>query len=413
MTRAVRWSLPCLLALLLVAPALGSAAARGAVLQEDPGAPEFLIEPVGDNREQPYFTVELKPGQSETLAIALGNAGTDEAPARTYAADVFTLVNGGFGIKPESEQRTGTTTWLDYEAQALDLAPGRKVERTFTVTVPEDAEPGQHITGIVIQTAKPIAVGDSEMLRQNIVKAVAVFITVPGKLTSKLKIGDAYLKQGPAANSLVVEVENAGNVLLKPEGTLSMATADGEPAVTAPIVMGSVYAGMATIIELPIPALLAPGDYLVDLDLNDPEAGARAEVTDLPVVATDSMLAATPETTPIRIDRITAEPVLDPATDELQVVNVAVSLVNDGGPLNGARLTLHVVRDGELVEDFPLSTSLVVPPGTTEITQRYVPIGQWEPGTYAFSATLEATDLSSGQVTLLDTADARSSVVVP
>jgi hypothetical protein len=75
--------------------------------------------------------------------------------------------------------QTGTTTWLDYPAETLDLDPGRKVERDFTVTIPDDTPPGQYITGIVLQTAEPIAVGESTMLRQNIVKAIAVFITIP------------------------------------------------------------------------------------------------------------------------------------------------------------------------------------------------------------------------------------------
>ncbi len=413
MRRTRRWFLPCLLTILIAVAVLSPVAMSVLAAQDAAAAPSFLIEPVGDDQQGDYFVLELKPGESETLTIALGNAGTGEAPARTYAADVFTLVNGGFGIESEDAPRTGTTTWLDYQAKSLDIPPGRMLEREFTVSVPKDASPGQHIAGIVIQTAEPVAIGDSEMLRQNIVKAIAVFITVPGKLKPKLAIGAASIKQGPGSNSLIVEVENAGNVLLKPAGTLTMTTADGDALLSSPIEMGSVYAGMSTIIELPIPTLLDPGDYLVDLDLKDAETGAKAEGADLPAIALDPALAATPEVKPIRIDEVAAEPVLDPATDLLLVVNVTVVLVNDGGPLNGARLTLHVERDGELVEDLPLSSSLVVPSGSTEIAQRYVPLGRWEPGTYAFSVTLEATDLASGQVTLLDTADAAAPVVVP
>jgi len=241
-----------------------------------------------------------------------------------------------------------------------------------------------------------------------------VFITVPGKLNAKMEIGEARLKQGVGANSLTVEVENAGNVLVKPTGTLTMTTADGDAVLTSPIEMGSVYAGMSTLIELPIPTVVAPGDYLVDITLKDLETGAKDRATQLRVRSVDlAEAAATPAALPIRIAAITAEPVFDAATEAIQVVNVTVSLVNDGGPLNGARLTLHVLRDGELVEDFPLGTSLVIASGTTEIAQRYVPLGRWEPGAYEFSATLEATDLATGQVTLLDTADAAAPVVVP
>ena len=277
------WLLLCLVACLLAAS--GAGPARAIVLQE--AAPSFLIEPVGDDQAGAYFVAEIAPGESETLTVALGNAGAEEAPARTYAANVFTLVNGGFGIRDEDEERTGTTTWLDYEAETLDILPGRMVERAFTVSVPDDADPGQYIAGIVIQTLEPIAIGDSEMLRQNIVKAIAVFITVPGELEPNLEIGEARLKQGVGANSLIVNVENAGNVLLKPAGTLTMTTADGDTVLTAPIEMGLVYAGMSTFIELPIPTVVAPGDYLVDIALEDPETGAKDRATSLAVTSVD------------------------------------------------------------------------------------------------------------------------------
>lgn len=411
MFRTRPFLLASLLSLLITAMAVTPMGLRAVAQESEDTTPRFVIDPVG--QEGAYFDLELRAGETKTLTVLLGNGGEFEAPARTYAADVYSLVNGGFGINSESEPTTGATTWMDYEAQSLDLPPGRNIEREFTVTVPEDAAVGQYITGIVIQTAEPIAVGDNEALTQNIVKAIAVFITVPGKLKPKLAIGAASIKQGLGSNSLLVEVENAGNVLLKPAGTLTMTTADGDAVLSSPIEMGSVYAGMSTVIELPIPTLLDPGDYLVDLDLADAETGATAKETDLPATAVDSAVASTSEVKPIRIDKVAAEPVLDPATDALQVVNVTVVLVNDGGPLNGARLTLHVERDGEFVEDLPLSTSLVVPSGSTEIAQRYVPLGRWESGTYTFSASLEATDLSSGQVTLLDTADAAAPVVVP
>lgn len=402
-----------LIAAVLAAPLAGRVAAQGTPDAPTASAPSFLIEPVGDGQDGPYFTLTLKPGQSRTLKVALGNDGTGQAPARTYAADVYSLVNGGFGIKPESEPVTGTTTWLDYAPRSLDIPPGRMLEREFTVTAPKNAEPGQHITGLVIQTAAPVAVGDSEMLKQNIVKAIAVFITVPGKTKPNLAIGGASLKQGPGTNSLVVEVENGGNVLLKPEGKVTMSTPAGDEVLTAPIVMGSVYAGMSTIIELPIPTLIAPGDYLVDVTLADPETKAKAAADDLAVTALDPSLGSTPEAEPITLDRVDVEPVLDPATGDLQLVTVIVSITNGGGPLNGARLTLHVERDGELVEDFPLASSLVVPSGASQVEQRYVPLGRWTPGAYTFSATLEATDLTTGQVTLLDTADAAAPVAVP
>lgn len=74
---------------------------------------------------------------------------------------------------------------------------------------------------------------------------------------------------------------------------------------------------------------------------------------------------------------------------------------------------MHVSRDGELVEDYPLNSSLVVQAGATEIQQRYIPLGSWEPGEYTFALTLEAVDPASGQVTVLATHDVEETITVP
>jgi hypothetical protein len=372
--------------------------------------PQFVLAPVGQSGT--YFTLTADPGSKTKLTVALGNAGTESVKARTYAADAYTLINGGFGIKSEDEPSTGTTTWLGYHAKSLDLAPGQLVKRSFTVSIPKDTAPGQYITGIVLQTANPIAIGDSGMLKQTIAKAIAVFITVPGPVKPQLAIGKASLKQTEVATSLVVEIANPGNVLLKPEGTVTMTSAGGQPVLSAPVAMGSVYAGTATTLEIPVlTTVLAPGTYNVAVALQDKATGVHAEAPSLSVTVAASDTTKTPS--PVTIGAVTLDPITDSATGKLQIVNVTVSLVNTGPAVPSARLTLHVVRDGQVVEDFPLNSSLVVPPGTTEIQQRYLPITGWTAGTYSFSVTLEAVDANSGQTTVLATAEAPTTVVVP
>src|SRR4051794_15927659 len=152
-------------------------------------APEFVLEPVGQSG--PYFMANADADTTTELTVALGNAGKEPVSARTFAADVYTLVNGGFGVGEDDDPVTGPTTWLDYPDDSLELVPNQRIERTFTVTIPADTAPGQYITGIVLQTAEPISVGDSAMLRQTIAKAIAVLITVPGPITPRFTIGSA------------------------------------------------------------------------------------------------------------------------------------------------------------------------------------------------------------------------------
>ncbi len=249
------------------------------------------------------------------------------------------------------------------------------------------------------------------MLRQIIKKSVAVFITVPGPESPALSIGDVSISQVGGASSLVVEVENTGNVFLNPTGSVTLTTDAGEQVTGGAVTMGPVYAGDATTLDLSIPVALTPGTYNASVSLEDEATGASAEVSDMPVRLTGSAVA-TPEAAPVTIASSSLEPIEDDS-GALQAVNVTVELTNEAAAIPGARLTLHVSRDDEPVEDYPLNASLALPTGTTEVQQRYIPLDGWDPGTYTFALTLEAIDTATGQATVLTTQDIEKTVTVP
>lgn len=375
-----------------------------------PAPPAFLLEPVG--HEGTYFTIEQDSGTVQEFTVALGNAGEEPVTALTYAADAYSLINGGFGVRTADDPVTAPTTWIDYPRETMDLAPGQTMERTFTVTVPADTAPGQYIASLAIQTAESIAVGDSDAFRQVIRKAIAVFIIVPGSETPEFTIGQASVTHTLTTNSLVVELGNPGNILLSPAGTVTMTTEDGAPVLTAPVTMGPFYAGTETTLELNIPTILAPGTYIVSVAMVDEKTGASAEATDIRVTVDDPTTDA-PVVAPITIASVTLDQLKNPDTEALQALNVGVTLENPGEAIPSAQLTLHVTRDGELVEDYQLNSSLVVQTGSTSIEQRYVPLASWEPGTYTFALTLEAVNPATGQVTVLATHTVVDPIVVP
>jgi hypothetical protein len=397
--------------LMLIVLTLGvSPVSAGVLAQATPEAkdvpPAFLFHPKDEG--QSYFAIEMEAGTEQAATVVIGNAGEAPVTARTFAADAYSLVNGGFGVREDGEAVSGTTTWLDYEAVELELPPTEAREQEFTVTVPEGTAPGQYITGLVVQTAEPIAVGTSSMLRQTIRKAIAVLITVPGEVAPEFSIGEASLRQSVSANSLLVDIENSGNVLVKPEGTITVTSSDGVELVQAPIAMGSVYAGTATQIEVPIPLLLEPGSYEVAVSLSDAETGAVAEAD----LGLD--VAANAEATPDAVDVVTSFTVETSAdaSGAVQFADVSAQ-IGAGTPLPSVKVTLHVSRDGELVEDYQMSASLAVPADGIAIQQRYIPAEGWQPGTYTFALTVEAVDLATGQSTLLQTVESASDVVVP
>ena len=59
-----------------------------------------------------YYST-LEPGESSDLIVNLANYGTASVRARTYAADVYPIINGGFGLEAEISHalRIGKRDW--------------------------------------------------------------------------------------------------------------------------------------------------------------------------------------------------------------------------------------------------------------------------------------------------------------
>jgi hypothetical protein len=234
-----------LLALMLVFPAQATQAqtASDATPDASPAAspaadsgPRFVIRPV-NGADGDFFTLEAEAGTTNELTVVLGNADDEVLSLRTYANDTVPMTNGGFSIAEEHAEPTGTATWIDYEAETFDFEPGEGVERTFTVTIPEDAAPGQYIAGLALQTAEPLEVEGTSLFNQIIRKTIAVFIIVPGPEQPAFTLGEPELLTDGALDRIVIPVENSGNVLVKPQGELTLTDASGKTVVTAPIAL--------------------------------------------------------------------------------------------------------------------------------------------------------------------------------
>lgn len=362
-----------ILSLMLAVGIVGMVVGRVAA-QDAPGTPvaaavdvpKLGIRPVGSRRA--FFAATVKPGQRTSMTVELGNFGTAKTRAKTYAADVFTLINGGLGVQLDGAATSGATTWLDYKTDILELETGETVQRTFTVTVPHDAKPAEYATSLVIQTADPVKVAGSATVNQVLRQAIAVAITVPGPARPRLDIQKASYELTSTSANLFIAIKNSGNVRLKPQG---------------------------------------------EVVLTDEKTKLSVEKDALPLVVASANFAGTPTaSTRISIQSVKLNELRDPSSDKLQAVEFAVTIDNPSLPVANAGLTLHVVRDGQTVEDLALASSLSFAAGSAEVRQRYVPLGGWTPGTYAFSVTLEVTDPATGQVTKLDTAEGDATVTV-
>jgi hypothetical protein len=230
-----------------------------------------------------YFDLTMRPGETRSFEVEISNPGDAAIETRTYAADVYTIINGGFGGRLRDEPQTGMTRWLEYAKKVSELGVGERERRTFTVAVPIDAKPGEYITSIVLENDKPIPGSGPVTVDQIVRQAVAVVVTVPGKRAPALAIGEATHKVVAGRSVVSVAVQNTGNVRLKPLIEVTLLDETGVTVSRARIPMDTFYAHTDTFVEVALDDLLPAGDYTVQVTTHASE-GLTAETKEIPLV---------------------------------------------------------------------------------------------------------------------------------
>jgi hypothetical protein len=238
------------------------------------------LTPVGQDGS--YFELNLKPGQVRKLQVEAANFGHEETLARTYAADVYSIVNGGFGASLFGERPSGTTLWITYPAQEFTLGPGDAIAIDFKVELPPDTPPGEYVAALVIENAEPLRGSGTIAVDQVNRSAIAVAIKVSGEETPALAIGDVRQQEVTGLSVVSFEVHNSGNVHLRPAGDFVLRDGGGTEIAASSVTMDTVYAGTSTLLEAPALELLGPGEYCAELTLTDQETGATDATDCLP-----------------------------------------------------------------------------------------------------------------------------------
>ena len=365
--------------------------------------PRFGMSPVGDY-DTPWFEVTIPAGNTSQLTVKIANIGQVTAELRTYATDSFNPPNGGFGAAAETTNPTGAAAWITYDAEDFTLQPGEDLTKDFSVTVPEGTPPGDYVIALVAETVNPLPIPGSTTLNQIIRSTLSVEITVPGTMTTGFELGAPVAQFTGNLWIIDIPIQNLGTARIRPKGELLITTADGQVLSSVQIEMGSIYGANSTTVRTTLPNTIAPGDYLLSLNLSDEATGASDSLDNVAVSLT-APAAATPAIFDVENVAIAAN------ADPIQYANVTADIVNNGQAVPMANVTLNVKHDGQDVESYPLATNQALPQGSTSIAQRYIPLSGWQSGTYTFQLVISA--VSEDAETILSTIDIETQIIVP
>lgn len=215
------------------------------------------------------FELPMLPGTERTVVVnVIYNAASNESqPCRLVASlgDWTILSNGDPEYYKAGTQSNSASSWLTYSPAEMTALPGRVHPIRVTISVPKDAEPGDHLAALFVE-ARPDNLKLAQDRRRVILRfrmAALFYVMVPG-LTRKGSLTNLAAQVSEQGIIVVPTLRNEGNSHLRPSESVKIVSGSGVvvaelPESEATPVLGGAEVRHRVLIQRSIP----PGTYSV------------------------------------------------------------------------------------------------------------------------------------------------------
>lgn len=197
-----------------------------------------------------YFTLEANPGEKKTIEVVLRNTSPKyNANATLYTSDAVTGVGGGMAIlTPKNIKQEKVGSWFDIKEKQINLNPDQEVIQSFTIVIPQNARPGDHIGNVVIYKLTPTSQKQentgsnnaSVLIDKAYQQSIAVLIKVPGPTKHHLVLEKIEPQWSGKNLYLNLSINNIGNVYEKSSGVIKIIK-DNKVIMEKEVNMESIY----------------------------------------------------------------------------------------------------------------------------------------------------------------------------
>lgn len=175
----------------------------GRVTNPDPANP----------RSQSIFIYTLEHGETKKDQLLVMNQTEEEQTIVLGSVDGVVTNSGDYTCRQEAEPIEGSGGWVRLAKKELTLAPGAEEKVDFTVTVPEQADVGEHNSCLTIQAAAAEDEDESTGgVRLRMRQAIRMIVTIPGDLHRELAIEKFGISLGAGTQNYSLTAANKGNV---------------------------------------------------------------------------------------------------------------------------------------------------------------------------------------------------------
>jgi hypothetical protein len=213
-------TLPRLLAVLAAVLITVPIAPVGAAAEPSPPTLTWSVQPANQQGPDGRRWIELKldPGQVVTEHLAVRNFSDRSVVFALKAADGYLTDKGRFNMLPSDRASVDGGTWIAVQDK-VTVGPKETKVVPFTLTVPQDAQPGDHPAGIA---ATITAAGGTVAVESRV--GFRVMMRVNGTLTAAVAVHDLTARYRHSWNPF-----SAGTIRVR-----YTTSNDGNVAVTGP-----------------------------------------------------------------------------------------------------------------------------------------------------------------------------------
>lgn len=252
--------------------------------ENQPGALGITLIQSSEESGKAFFQYELKPGQAQEDAILIFNNSKTPMDVVVYSGDAVNSNTGSLSGTNREDPLKGVGTWIRLHSTKARIAPGDRQVFRFTLSVPADSTPGDHLGFIFVEPdmltdkngddKKPEA-GENKVsfgLKVKYRLGVSVWQRTPGDHKRGLEFGQIKKVFKDGRLFLDFPISNPGNLFVKSIVGWKLKDSKGtEFMAVAPQLMGFILPGNT--VEMKIPVIsdrpVPRGTYSLEVSLSD------------------------------------------------------------------------------------------------------------------------------------------------
>jgi hypothetical protein len=235
---------------------------------------------VNPNHASSYFTLRLAAGARTTQQVLVTNPTAKPVTLLVNPVDGLTGATTGAVYANRGIPTTKAGAWASVSVRSVLVPAHRSLRVAFTVRVPQNASPGDHLAGIAFQNAKITTSTTGFKVREIVRNVIGVLIVVPGPAVfhPRLVSLGIHAVGSTGIGSVLIGLGNNGLALAQPSLTVSL---DGPNNYhrTLHRHLDTVLPGDTIVYSYPWPDSLSKGSYDVTATLSGDGATATLQRT--------------------------------------------------------------------------------------------------------------------------------------